>query len=146
MHLGLKEQEFYDEFNTFMRAQDWETIEVFYAPEGWNIPAFNATALGKWSVVMNHTSHKDWANSKNSILIEPEQSVEIYDQMFFKKDGIFNQGNMNKISDEKMIESFEKAEKKSKEKNKEGLKLQKDFTYSNTIDKILKIIQNENSK
>ena len=38
IHLGLKEQEFYDEFNTFMRAQDWKTIEVFYAPEGWNVP------------------------------------------------------------------------------------------------------------
>lgn len=133
------------EVNDFINAIDID-ISGLSGAEGWNIPAFNATALGKWSVVMNHTSHKDWANSKNSILIEPEQSVEIYDQMFFKKDGIFNQGNMNKISDEKMIESFEKAEKKSKEKNKEGLKLQKDFTYSNTIDKILKIIQNENSK
>ena len=38
IHLGLTEQEFYDEFNTFMRAQDWETIDVFYAPDGWNIP------------------------------------------------------------------------------------------------------------
>jgi hypothetical protein len=38
IHLGLKEQEFYDEFNTFMREQDWETVDVYYAPEGWNIP------------------------------------------------------------------------------------------------------------
>ena len=21
-----------------MRAQDWETIDIFYAPDGWNIP------------------------------------------------------------------------------------------------------------
>ena len=92
---------------------------------------------------MNHTSHKDWANDKNSILIEPESSVEIYDQIFFKKDGIFNQGNMNKISDEKMVESFELAEAKAKKENSEGLKLQKDFSYSNTVNKILKIIENE---
>ena len=38
IHLGLTEQEFYNEFNTFMRAQDWETIDIFYAPDGWNIP------------------------------------------------------------------------------------------------------------
>ena len=32
--------------------------------EGWNLPAFNSTCLGKWSMVLNCTSHKDWANDK----------------------------------------------------------------------------------
>ena len=38
IHLGITEQEFYDEFNTFMREQAWETVEEYDAPEGWNIP------------------------------------------------------------------------------------------------------------
>ena len=32
--------------------------------EGWNLPAFNSTCLGKWSIVLNATSHKDWATEK----------------------------------------------------------------------------------
>ncbi len=92
---------------------------------------------------MNHTSHKDWATSENSILIDPELKSEIYDQTFFHKGQPFNQGNMNTISDETMIESFEKAETFYGKKNKEGVKLRKDFTYSNTLNKILEIIEND---
>jgi len=130
------------EVNEFLNAIDIDLTGLSGA-EGWNIPAFNATALGKWSIVMNHTSHKDWANEKNSILIEPENQVEIYDQSFFQKGSPFNQGNMNKISDEKMIESFEKSETFYGKKNSEGVKLVKEFTYEKTLNKILEIIQNE---
>ena len=130
------------EVNEFLNAIDIDLTGLSGA-EGWNIPAFNATALGKWSIVMNHTSHKDWANEKNSILIEPESEVEIYDQSFFQKGSPFNQGSMNKISDEKMIETFEKSESFYGKKNTEGVKLRKEFTYEKTLNKILEIIQNE---
>lgn len=127
------------EVNEFINAIDID-LGGLSGAEGWNIPSFNATALGKWSIVMNHTSHKDWANSKNSILIEPEYTEEIYDNTFFHKGAAWNQGSMNKISDEKMISLFENSEKKAKTKNKEGLKLQKDFTYEKTLNQILEII------
>jgi len=130
------------EVNEFLNAIDIDLTGLSGA-EGWNLPAFNATALGKWSVVMNHTSHKDWATNKNSILVEPELKSEIYDQTFFHKGQPFNQGNMNSISDETMIEAFETAEKFSGKKNKEGVKLRKEFTYSNTLTQILEIIQDE---
>ena len=130
------------EVNEFMNAIDIDLTGLSGA-EGWNLPAFNSTALGKWSIVMNHTSHKDWATAKNSVLIEPEISVDIYDQAFFHKGQPFNQGSMNKISDETMIEAFEKSEKLSGKKNNEGLKLKEEFTYSKTLKSILKIINNE---
>ena len=38
IHTGLNEQEFYDEFNAFMRSTNWEDIEQTYAPQGWNTP------------------------------------------------------------------------------------------------------------
>ena len=41
LHLGLSEQEFYDEFNTMMRSTNWEDIETSFAPDGWNIPDNN---------------------------------------------------------------------------------------------------------
>ena len=111
--------------------------------EGWNIPAFNATALGKWSVVLDCTAHKDWATKDNAILIEPDGKTPIYDNLFFKEGSLFNQGNMFQVSDEKMIEGFKKAEAKNKAQNKKGIKLQKDFTYQKTVNQILKIINNE---
>lgn len=130
------------EVNEFINAIDVD-LSGLSGAEGWNLPAFNATALGKWSIVMNHTSHKDWANSNNSILIEPDSQAPIYDQTFFKQDGIFNQGNMNIISDETMINAFKKSEKFYGKKNNKGLELQKQFTYKKTLNNILEIMNYE---
>ena len=130
------------EVNEFINAIDID-LSGLSGAEGWNLPAFNATALGKWSIVMNHTSHKDWANSKNSILIEPDDQVPAYDKIFFQENTAFNQGNINVISDETMISAFKIAESKCKNQNKEGLKLQKQFTYEKTLNKILEIMNYE---
>jgi len=130
------------EMNQFINAIDIDLTGLSGA-EGWNLPAFNSTALGKWSIVMNHTSHKDWANDKNSIFIEPEEKVEIYDGAFFHKNNNFNQGHMHKISDDFMISCFEDSEKFYGKKNTQGVKLKKEFTYEKTLNKILEIINNE---
>lgn len=130
------------EMNQLLNSIDIDLTGLSGA-EGWNIPAFNATALGKWSIVMNHTSHKDWANSKNSILVEPDAQVPIYDAAFFKEGDPFNQGQMNTLTDENILKVFEKSEKYIGKKNKEGLKLQSKFTYEKTLNKILEIIYNE---
>jgi hypothetical protein len=130
------------EVNEFINAIDID-LSGLSGAEGWNLPAFNATALGKWSIVMNHTSHKDWANKSNSILVEPEQVDDIYDQAFFHKGHPFNQGIIHTISEDKMIELFEFSESFLSKKNKEGVKLREEFKYSDTLDKILKIINDE---
>ena len=111
--------------------------------EGWNLPAFNSTCLGKWSVVLNCTSHKDWANDDNAIIIEPNGSEDIYDEIFFKKGDPFNQGEINTFSDEDFYNSMEIAIKKCNSKNNKGIELIKTFNYDNTINKILKLINHE---
>jgi hypothetical protein len=130
------------EVNEFMNAIDIDLTGLSGA-EGWNLPSFNSTALGKWSIVMNHTSHKDWANKDNSILVEPEQEVPIYDNTFFIEGSGFNQGKMHAISDDLMISMFEQSEEFAKKENTEGKKLQEQFTYKKTIDKLLDIINYE---
>ena len=60
--------------------------------EGWNLPAFNCTALGKWSVVLNASAHKDWATESNSILVEPSGQIPVDDGLFFKTGLPINQG------------------------------------------------------
>jgi len=108
--------------------------------EGWNLPAFNSTALGKWSVVMNATAHKDWATKENSILIEPSKLKDCYDGVFFKQGNAFNQGQFFDITDEEMESAILDSATYAKKPNPEGLKLQSKFTYDGTVETILNAI------
>jgi len=96
--------------------------------------------LGKWSAVTNFSAHKDWATDKNSILIEPKSMRPVYDGKFFIEGQPFNQGSISQITETQIIEAMEKVEPLAKTINIEGLKLQKEFTYSKTVDKILEKI------
>jgi hypothetical protein len=105
--------------------------------EGWNLPSFNATCLGKWSIVLNATSHKDWATNENSILVEPSGKEPVYDKIFFQQGSDFNQGSIYTFTEDQLIDAMEKAETKCKINNTEGEKLKEQFTYENTLNKIL---------
>jgi hypothetical protein len=109
--------------------------------EGWNLPAFNSTCLGKWSIVLNATSHKDWANTNNSILVEPSGEEKIYDEVFFKEGQDFNQGNLNCFSDEDFNKATDKAVSLHGKSNSQGLELSKEFNYKNTVNKLLKLLK-----
>jgi hypothetical protein len=122
--------------NDFLNSIDID-LSGMSGAEGWNLPAFNATALGKWSVVLNCTSHKDWATKENSILIEPDGTEDIEDGVFFNKDTIFNIGSKATFKEGTLIKAMQAAENKYKTKNEEGVKLQSNFSYSKTIDRLL---------
>lgn len=130
------------EVNDFLNSIDID-LGGLSGAEGWNLPSFNATALGKWSVVMNATAHKDWATSNNSILIEPSSLKDCYDDVFFKKGQAFNQGQFFNISDEEMENAILKSISYAKKPNPEGLKLQKEFTYEKTVETILCAINSQ---
>lgn len=108
--------------------------------EGWNIPAHTCTALGKWSIVMDHSGHKGWATKDNSILVQPTGMRPVYDNIFFHKGSQFNQGNIYSISEEEILIAFSIAEKKAKVPNPAGKDLRKIHTYKNTVDKIFEKI------
>ena len=105
--------------------------------EGWNLPSFNATCLGKWSIVLNSSAHKDWATEDNSILVEPSGKEPVYDGIFFKEGSDFNQGNIYTFSEDEFMEAMNKAESKLGQKNTEGVKLKDKFSYSSTLNSIL---------
>jgi hypothetical protein len=127
------------EVNDFINAIDID-LGGLSGSEGWNLPSFNATALGKWSIVLNATAHKDWATKDNSILIEPSGMKDCYDGIFFKKGNSVNQGQFFDLSDKEIEEAIVKSVAYAKRLNTEGLKLQQKFTYKNTFDKIMQII------
>ena len=110
--------------------------------EGWNLPSFNATCLGKWRIVLNSTSHKDWANKDNSILIEPSGEMAVSDGVFFTDNQAFNQGTFYTWTEDEAISAMELAESKMGQVNTEGVKMGDKLTYENTVDSILSIIYN----
>ena len=130
------------EVNDYLNSIDID-LGGLSGAEGWNLPSFNATALGKWSVVINATAHKDWATSSNSILIEPSSLKECYDGVFFNKGQPFNQGQFFDITDEEMENAILKSVSYAKKPNPEGLKLQKQFTYEKTVETILCAISSQ---
>lgn len=129
------------EVNELMNSADVDLTGLSGA-EGWNLPSFNMTALGKWSMVLNGTSHKDWATNENSILIEPNRKIPAEDGVFFNKTGDFNQGNIYDFDDEYVSHKMDEAVSRSREYNEEGTKLRDRFTYESTIDNIFKSINN----
>ena len=124
------------EVNDYLNSIDID-LGGMSGAEGWNLPSFNATCLGKWSVVLNASSHKDWATNENSILVEPNGTEPVYDNIFFHQGSEFNQGNIHTFDDDEFIAAMEKAETKCKINNNEGEKLKQTFTYENTLNKIL---------
>jgi len=111
--------------------------------EGWNLPSFNSTALGKWSIVLNCSSHKDWATEDNAIILQPNGKELAADGVFFNQGGPFNQGNIYTFDTDEFTAAMETAETKVGTVNEQGIKLQKEFTYEKTLNKILEVIQSD---
>lgn len=128
------------EVNDFLNAIDIDLTGLSGA-EGWNLPAFNATCLGKWSIVLNATSHKDWATNKNSILVESNGTEPAYDGKFFQKGQPFNQGNICIWDSDNVAECMDLAVSKKGQNNTEGEKLKEEFSYSRSVDRLLKGIE-----
>tara|TARA_R110002020_G_scaffold19117_1_gene66465 strand:- start:261 stop:1406 length:1146 start_codon:yes stop_codon:yes gene_type:complete len=128
------------EVNDYINAIDIE-LSGLSGAEGWNLPAFNATALGKWSIVLNATSHVDWATPENSILINASGQTEAYDGAFFTKGHPFNQGNIYTLDEENLIGAMELAETRCGQQNSAGLKLPDQFSYSKTVDHLITLVK-----
>jgi len=127
-------------YNDFLNSGD---IAIgMSGAEGWGLPEFQSVALGKHAVILNATSYKDWATDDNSVLVEPNGKTDAEDGIFFKKGGAFNQGQIFTFDPDEFINGCEKAIDRYRQSpiNKEGLKLQEDFSYSKTVDKITEVM------
>lgn len=124
------------EVNALMNAIDIDLSGLSLA-EGYGLPSFNATSIGKWSVVNLATGHKDWASEENSIIIKPSSKIPCYDGIFFAPNNPFNQGNFWNYTDEQLIDGMVRAEKLAKTVNVNGKKLRDTHTYSKTVENIL---------
>jgi glycosyltransferase involved in cell wall biosynthesis len=111
--------------------------------EGWGLPEFQSVALGKHCVGLNAHAYKDWMTEENSVLINPNGKIPVYDNIFFREGMEFNQGNIFDWNEEDFNEALDKVELKFKSNpiNTAGLKLQDKFSYKLMVDKILQTLE-----
>ncbi len=124
------------EYNNLLNESHID-ITGMSSAESWNLPAFQITALGGWSIVLNATGHKSWANEKNSILVNPSSKRSIIDNIFFIPNTPFSQGNCFDFNDEDLLIAMDKAAQIAHTPNIEGEKLKEEFTYCKLVDKII---------
>lgn len=131
------------EVNDFLNSIDID-LTGLSGGEGWNLPSFNATCLGKWSVVLNETSHKDWATEDNSILVESSSVMPVDDNLFFKTGTPFNQGVFFCWDEDAVASALDKAVQKVGQVNAVGQRLADTMTYANTMNSLLSLCFKEN--
>ena len=129
-----------EDVNAFMNFIDID-LGGLSGAEGWNLPSFNATCLGKWSIVLNATSHKDWADKENSILVEPTSTIEAHDGVFFKKGSLFNQGVFYDWDEKGFNDALDIAETKVGQINTAGVELSQLLTYKNMVSQLLSAVE-----
>ena len=76
--------------------------------------------------------------------MEPSSKISSADGIFFKEGAEYNQGKIHDFDEDDFINACEDAIKRreSSKINREGLKLQQEFTYLKTTEKILDYIKN----
>lgn len=129
------------EYNDILNAAD--IVLDMSGGESWSLPSFTSVGLGKYGVILNATGMKEWANEQNAVLVKPQGKKPSADGLFFSPQDTFNQGNFYCFDEDQFLSACEIAEEKYKQNpvNEEGLKLQEDFTYEKTVDKILEQIK-----
>lgn len=128
-------------YNDYLNSGD--IILGMSGGEGWGLPEFHSVALGKHAVILNCNGYRGWANKDNAILVEPTSKIEAYDDIFFKRNQKYNQGNIYDFEEEAFIAGCELAEKNfmNNPVNKSGLNLQKDFSSEIFAENIIKNIK-----
>lgn len=111
--------------------------------EAWSIPSFSCVGLGKHAIVHNCSAMKDWATNENAVLVEPNSQIEVYDNIFFHKGALINQGLIFDYNEEDLIVAFDRVLEKFKKDpiNHEGLKIPDQFTWKKSMDKVLENIK-----
>lgn len=127
-------------FNDFLNSGD---IYIGMSRgEGFDLCAFHSLALGKHGVILDAHAYQDYITSENAVCVPPCGKIEAYDNYFFKKGLPFNQGSIFEWDENQFIVACELAIERVRKNrvNKEGLKLQEQFNFSKTTDRILEII------
>jgi len=128
-------------YNDYLNSAD--IIIGMSGGEGWGLPEFHSIAMGKYGVILNAHSYKDWADENNSTLVQPSSKIEAYDGVFFHKGLPYNQGTIYDFNNDDFISACELAIKRVEQNksNINGLSLQEKFSSDKFINNILKHLE-----
>ena len=108
--------------------------------EGWNLELLEMMAAGKHVIATDYSAHTEFCTQENCGLVPIKDVEPAFDNKWF-----FGQGNWAKISDVeidilvKKMKNF--VESYKPEVNSAGVKTAEKFSWENTANEILKIIQ-----
>jgi hypothetical protein len=130
-------------FMDIVQYNDWlQHLDVMISlgTEEIGIPSqLSAGVFAKQVIILNAAGAKDWANSDNAILVQPNGKFKAADGVFFHEGNDYNQGNFFDFAPEAFISACEEAIKRveSGQKNEEGIKLQQSHSAEKSLDAIL---------
>ena len=110
--------------------------------EGWSLPSFHMTGLGKHCIALKSTGIKEWATEENAVLVYPNGKEDCEDKVFFHKGQLFNQGNFYTFDPAEFADKLDVVLARSLKSrvNSAGLLIQEQFTWERTVDKLLEKI------
>ena len=115
--------------------------------EGWNLELLEMMSCGKSVISTNYSSHTEFCNSDNCMLIDVPEKEEAVDGKWFR-----GQGKWAKIDEKQITELAEHMRKVHEEKKKDSLNINqagvdtaKKFSWKNSAEKILKAIEKNDS-
>ena len=126
-------------YNDYLNSLDYV---IGLGTENWGLPEFHSVAMGKHGIVLNAGGYKGWANNENCVLINPSSKLLAHDGMFFHKGAPYNQGNVWDFSEDDLLAGLDTVIQRveANKINQAGLKLQEEFTWAKTLEKILKTL------
>ncbi len=121
-------------------SQTYQNIDIdlsgISGAEGFGLPAFNNLCLGKKSIVLDAHAHKDFATAENAVLVEPNGMIDIFDEVFFGRNG-FNQGEMFTFSESDVLAAMDEVLTREEPNKKAAEELKNKFSVAATVDILL---------
>ena len=110
--------------------------------EGWNLEALEMLACGKQLIITDYSAHTQFCNNKNSRLITIDENTIAYDGKWFHGHGEW--ANIGESQTKQLIGHMKEVHNLVQSKvditNHEGIKTAKQFSWKNSANEILEVI------
>lgn len=106
--------------------------------EGWNLELLESMACAKNVITTNYAAHTEFSNKDNAMLVEIDRLEPANDGVWFHGEGYW--AHLGKNQEDQIIEYMREAYKENYRTNNYGLETASQFTWENSVNKLLKNI------
>ncbi len=121
--------------------------------EGWNLEALEMLACGKNIITTDYSAHQEFCNKDNSFLIDINEKEMAHDGVFFdgmvgkwaslgdkQKEQLVEHMRMVHNTKQQYVNGWDTQMREFSSLNHEGIKTAQQFTWKNTANKIMEIL------